>query len=49
MPFMSAQLPRADRLRHAQDVLSNDDDIKTLRSQVDSMHRQHLAAAVTGT
>ena len=43
--IMSAQLPRAERVRQAQDVLSNDGDIETLRSKVEALHQQYLAAA----
>lgn len=45
--IMGAQLPRAERLRQAHDVLSNDDDIKTLRAKVQDLHRQYVAAAGT--
>jgi dephospho-CoA kinase len=43
--IMSAQLPRADRLRQANDVVSNDADIETLRKQVEAMHEKYLAEA----
>jgi dephospho-CoA kinase len=43
--IMSAQLPRDERLRQAQDVLFNDADIKTLRTKVEALHRQYLSAA----
>jgi dephospho-CoA kinase len=46
--IMSAQLPRADRVRQAQDVLSNDSDIETLAREVEVLHRQYLRAAGTG-
>ena len=47
-PRKTAQLPRADRLGHAHDVLSNDDDIKTLAREVEAMHQQYLGAADMG-
>src|SRR5687768_5448704 len=40
--IMKAQLPRAERLAKADDVLSNDGDIKHLRSQVERLHAQYL-------
>ena len=43
--IMSAQLPRGERVRQAQDVLVNDTDIKSLRAQVEALHRQYLSAA----
>jgi dephospho-CoA kinase len=43
--IMAAQLPRARRLEQADDVLSNDADIRTLREQVEALHKQYLAAA----
>ena len=43
--IMKAQLPRAERLKHANDVLSNDADIKTLRTQVEAMHQKYLGEA----
>jgi dephospho-CoA kinase len=43
--IMSAQLPRAERVRQAQDVLTNDADINTLRAKVEALHRQYLSAA----
>ena len=41
--IMAAQLPRAERLRRADDVLRNDGDIKSLRAQVAALHEQYLA------
>ena len=43
--IMAAQLPRNERLKHADDVLRNDGDIKSLRAQVETLHRQYLEAA----
>ena len=40
--IMAAQLPRAQRLAHADDVLSNDADISSLRSQVEALHERYL-------
>jgi dephospho-CoA kinase len=45
--IMRAQLPRAERLRQADDVLANDADIETLRSKVRTLHDGYLASAVT--
>ena len=45
--IMSAQLPRARRLQAADDVLSNDADIDSLRSQVETLHERYLEAAKT--
>lgn len=42
---ISAQLPRAERLRRADDVIANDGDISTLRTQVEALHACYLAAA----
>ena len=46
--IMSAQLPRADRVRQAHDVISNDSDIETLSREVEAMHEQYLREAATG-
>ena len=43
--IMAAQLPRAERVARADDVISNDGDINALAAQVDAMHRTYLAAA----
>ncbi|HYC47944.1 MAG TPA: dephospho-CoA kinase [Burkholderiales bacterium] len=43
--IMTTQLPRAERLARADDVLSNDADIETLRSNVEVLHRRYLEAA----
>ena len=45
--IMSAQLPRERRLQAADDVLSNDADIDSLRSQVETLHERYLEAAKT--
>ena len=43
-----AQMPRAERLRRAQDVISNDGDINRLRAQVEALHQRYVAAARAG-
>ncbi|MGZ5256788.1 MAG: dephospho-CoA kinase [Burkholderiales bacterium] len=43
--IMRAQVPRAARLKGADDVLHNDADIHALRTQVEALHAQYLAAA----
>jgi dephospho-CoA kinase len=43
--IMAAQLPRRERLKHADDVLHNDVDIKWLRAQVETLHGRYLEAA----
>ena len=43
--IIAAQIPRAKRLEHADDVLANDADIATLRSRVHALHLQYLDAA----
>ena len=45
--IMCAQLPRARRLQAADDVLSNDADIDSVRSQVETLHERYLEAAKT--
>jgi dephospho-CoA kinase len=43
--IMAAQLPRAERLRRADDVLLNDGRVEALRSQVEQLHARYLALA----
>jgi dephospho-CoA kinase len=43
--IMAAQLPRRERLKHADDVLHNDADIKSLRTQIETLHERYLEAA----
>ena len=43
--IMSAQVPRPERLRQADDVISNDRDINLLRAQVQALHERYVAAA----
>jgi dephospho-CoA kinase len=42
---MATQLPRAERLRRADDVLHNNGGIEALRSQVEELHARYLALA----
>ena len=43
--ILQAQAKREDRLRHADDVISNDQDLAALHAQVDALHQQYLALA----
>lgn len=43
--IMVSQLPRAERLRHADDVLDNDGGMEALRRQVGELHAKYLALA----
>lgn len=43
--IMATQLPRAERLRRADDVLHNDGGIEALRGQVGELHARYLALA----
>jgi dephospho-CoA kinase len=43
--IMATQLPRAERLRLADDVLHNDGSIDALRSQVSELHARYLELA----
>jgi dephospho-CoA kinase len=43
--IMNAQLPRAERLALADDVLRNDGDINHLRAQVERLHSRYLGEA----
>ncbi|MDB5867120.1 MAG: dephospho-CoA kinase [Betaproteobacteria bacterium] len=43
--IMKAQLPRAERLARADDVLRNDADINHLRAQVEQLHARYLGHA----
>ena len=44
---MPAQIPRAERLRAADDVILNDSDINGLRERVAAVHRKYLDAAAS--
>ncbi len=48
--IMAAQLPRAERLARADDVIRNDGDLAHLQTQVLNLHRQYLqsGSAVPG-
>ncbi|TVO64784.1 MAG: dephospho-CoA kinase [Denitromonas halophila] len=43
--IMAAQLPRADRLAAADDVIDNSGDLDHLHRQVDALHQRYLALA----
>jgi dephospho-CoA kinase len=43
--IMAEQLPRADRLAHASDVLENIGSVANLRRQVARLHAQYLELA----
>ena len=43
--IMTAQLPRVERLKHADDVLDNDGSIDQLRQQVSKLHAKYLELA----
>ena len=43
--ILAAQLPRNERLAHADDVLRNDGDIASLRRQVENLHAKYLVLA----
>ncbi|MCZ7563391.1 MAG: dephospho-CoA kinase [Burkholderiales bacterium] len=43
--IMASQASRAERLRHADDVIANDGSLEDLRPQVERLHRDYLARA----
>lgn len=43
--IIAAQLARDERLRHADDVISNDGDLKHLEAQVARLHERYLSLA----
>jgi len=43
--IMATQLPRAERVRRADDVLHNDGTIEALRGQVEQLHARYVALA----
>lgn len=43
--IIAAQIERAERLGHADDVIDNNADIANLESQVEKLHRRYLALA----
>ena len=46
--IMAAQLPRAERLKRADDVLLNDGSVEALRPRVASLHARYLGLARKG-
>jgi dephospho-CoA kinase len=45
--MLAAQVSRESRLAAADDVISNDGDLSSLRGQVQALHRRYLAASST--
>ena len=45
--MLAAQVPRAARLSVADDIIRNDGDLASLRSQVEKLHREYISAATT--
>ena len=43
--IMQAQASREERLKHAHDIVSNDQDLAALHMQVDALHQQYLKLA----
>ncbi len=43
--IMANQVSRAERLRHADDIVRNDGDVATLRSTVEALHQKYLDLA----
>lgn len=43
--IMANQVSRAERLRHADDIVSNNADLAMLRAEVTALHRKYLALA----
>ena len=43
--ILQAQAQRDERLRHADDVITNDSDLATLYEQVDALHQRYLSIA----
>ncbi len=43
--IMQAQAAREERLKHAHDIVSNDQDLAALHKQVDALHQQYLKLA----
>ena len=40
---MQAQASREERLKHAHDIILNDQDLAALHAQVDALHERYLA------
>lgn len=47
--IMQAQAKREERLRHAHDIILNDQDLAALHAQVDALHRRYLAMTTGAT
>ena len=45
--ILAAQLPRAERLKRADDVIDNSGDIEALRRQIEKLHARYLTLAKT--
>ena len=43
--IMANQVGRADRLRHADDIVHNDGDLAALRAAVEALHRKYVELA----
>ena len=43
--IMQAQASREERLKHAHDIVSNDQDLAALHKQVDALHQRYLSLA----
>jgi dephospho-CoA kinase len=43
--IMASQAGRAERLRHADDIVLNDGDLETLRAAVETLHRKYVELA----
>jgi dephospho-CoA kinase len=45
--IMASQVSRAERLRHADDIVHNDGDLPALRTTVEALHRKYLELAAS--
>jgi dephospho-CoA kinase len=48
LAIMASQVGQAERLRRADDLIRNDDDVSALESQVAALHRKYLDLAAEG-
>ena len=48
LSIIASQASRQQRLRKADDIIHNDDDLETLRAQVNPLHLRYLGLATTG-
>ena len=48
LSIIATQVSRQQRLREADDIIHNDDDLETLRAQVDPLHLRYLGLATMG-